>query len=219
MRRYLPFVIVAAVALLTIGSGAMLYRAKRPALPRDQTAAEKNVAGATHVRGEAKAPVTIEEFGDFECPPCGKLSVPLNQLERDYAKRVRLVFRQHPLANHVHARAAAYASEAAGLQGRFWEMHDLLYREQEVWSKTPDPTDLFISYARMLNLDVARFQKEVAGSDVKARVATDQQRAADLGVTVTPTVFVNGQSVAGPSLNAGGLRSAIDAALAAQPAR
>ncbi len=218
MRRYLPFVIVGAVALLTVGSGAMLYRVKRPALPRDQTAAEKNVADAKHVRGAANAPVTIEEFGDFECAPCAKLSEPLNQLERDYAKRVHLIFRQYPLANHVHARAAAYAAEAAGLQSRFWEMHDLLYREQQVWSKTADPMELFVSYARMLNLDVARFQREVAGDEVKARVAADQKRAADLGVAVTPTVFVNGQSVVGPALTPAGLRSAIDAALAVQPA-
>jgi protein-disulfide isomerase len=140
MRRYLAFVIVTAVALATLVTGAILYRAKRlPALTIPGNSALGKVdADSIHVLGARDAPVTLMEFGDFQCPPCANLAEPINQIERDYRSRVRVVFRHLPLANHQHAREAALASEAAGLQGRFWEMHDLLYREQSVWGSAPD---------------------------------------------------------------------------------
>jgi Na+:H+ antiporter, NhaA family len=128
MRRYLPFTIVAAVALLTLGSATMLYRAKRPrglTISKEITS-KTNDTESIHVRGNSDAAVTLEEFGDYQCPPCGVLAGPIKQLEHDYQPRLRVIFHHFPLANHQHAREAAWAAEAAGLQGRFWEMHDLL---------------------------------------------------------------------------------------------
>src|SRR5437899_3334453 len=159
MRRYIPFVIVGTVALLALGSGTMLYRAKRPAvlaIPKDRGADKKSESA--HALGPAKAPVTLEEFGDFQCPPCGLLSDPINQLEKDYHNRLRVIFRHFPLATHQHAHEAALAAEAADVQGRFWEMHDLLYHEQAVWSKSTDARTLFNSYAGMLGLKVEQFK-------------------------------------------------------------
>jgi protein-disulfide isomerase len=131
LKRFVPFIIVAAVALTTIAVGTALYRANRP--PPLTISKEKRVTDekteSMHIRGPADATVTLEEFGDFQCPPCGALSEPLNELERDYKAKMRFVFHQFPLVNHANAKPAAYAAEAAGLQGRFWEMHDLLYRE------------------------------------------------------------------------------------------
>lgn len=216
LRRSLPFVIIAAVALAGATAGALLYRAYKPQVLTASTEQQLNGKNndTAHARGPAKAPVTIEEFGDFQCPPCGQLSEPLNQLERDHPKGVRLIFRHFPLITHAYAKPAAYAAEAAGLQGRFWEMHDLLYREQANWSKAAAPHELFVGYAKGVALDVARFQKDMESEVVKTRVAADQKRAAELGVTLTPTVFVNGKSVSGRSLNPGGLRAAVEAALA-----
>src|SRR6202521_6277932 len=121
MRRYLPFIIVAVVALLALGGGAFLYRAKRSAnqAPKISKTETERLGETIHVLGPADAAVTIEEFGDFQCPPCGKLSEPLNQLQHEYGHQVRLIFRNFPLINHQHAREAAYAAEAAGLQDRF----------------------------------------------------------------------------------------------------
>lgn len=219
MRRVLPFIIVALVGLITIGGGIMLYRANRPA---DLTISKEKAPGnekqdRMHARGPGNAAVTIEEFGDFQCPPCGALSEPLNQLEQDYHDKVRLIFRNFPLANHQYAQPAAFAAEAAGLQGRFWEMHDLIYREQSTWSKSANPSELFLSYAKIIGLDTEKFQKDVEGEEVKERVTADQKRAAELGVRLTPTIFVNGKSVTGPSLTPNGLRSAVDAALKETP--
>jgi protein-disulfide isomerase len=217
MKRYLPFVIVGAVALLTVGSGTLLYRAKRPAalsIPKDRTAS--GLDQATHLRGNPKAPITLEEFGDFECPPCGNLAPVITQIARDFGQDLRVIFHHFPLMIHAHARQAAFAAEAAGLQDRFWEMHDLLYREQEVWSKAVDAHPLFNAYAGMLGLNIDRFKKDMESDQVKLRVNSDEKRGNEIGVTITPTVFINNRAVAPPSLNEAGLRSAIKEA-GAQP--
>jgi protein-disulfide isomerase len=131
----------------------MLYRAKRPAagaMSKEAEPSGKASGESMHVLGPNDAPVTLEEFGDFQCPPCAKLSDPINQLQRDYGSRLRVIFHHFPLATHQHAREAAYAAEAADRQGRFWQMHDLLYREQSSLSKAADRQSLFSTYARIL---------------------------------------------------------------------
>lgn len=215
MKRYLPTLIVVFVGILTLASATALYRAKRPA-PLGHTTLKAGEVTANHVRGNPAAPVTLEEFGDFECPPCSKLSEPLNDLEKDYKGRVRLVFRNFPLPMHPHAREAALAAEAAGMQGRFWEMHDLLYREQASWSKASDVRALFSSYAGVLGLDVQRFKKDIDGEDAKNRVTSDQKEGSGLGVKNTPTLFLNNNAVDPKDFNPQALRAAIDNALKAK---
>jgi protein-disulfide isomerase len=217
MRRYLPFVIVGAVALLALGSATMLYRSKRlPVLTiaKDHVASGTDGAKSIHVLGNPDAPVTLEEFGDFQCPPCGVISGPINQLEQDYHPRLRVIFRHFPLTIHQHAREAALASEAAGRQGRFWQMHDLLYREQAVWSKATDVQPLFDAYAGMLGLKIDRFKKDMESDEVKRRVSADQEQGAALGVTVTPTILINNRALPpAASLNPASLRAAVEAAI------
>jgi len=215
MKRYLPFVIIALVGLIALGGGAMLYRSKRPqvtVIPKESAPVGRQTE-EVHVRGPANAAVTLEEYGDFQCPPCGGLEAPLQQIERDYASSLRVVFRNFPFTIHEHAHEAAYAAEAAGLQGRFWEMHDLLYREQAVWAKTKDVQPLFDSYAGMIGLNLERFKKDAGGEQVKAKVESDRKRGEELGVRNTPTIFINNQSVPPTSLNPIALRAAVDAAV------
>lgn len=216
MKRYLPFVIVGTVAVMTLAGGTMLYRAKRlpvMTIAGDASTSEKEPNKSIHVRGKADAPVTLEEFGDFQCPPCGNLSEPINKLEEDYRDRIRIIFRQFPLPVHQHAEEAAIASEAAGLQGRFWQMHDVLYREQAVWSKAADARPLFNSYAGVIGLDIERFKRDMDGAEAKLRVDADMRRGSARHVTTTPTILINGQLVPPPALNPPGLRAAVDAAL------
>ena len=220
MRRFLPFIIVALVGFITVGAGMMLYQAKRPvalSIPREK-AAEKEKQDLMHARGPAQAPVTLEEFGDFQCPPCGMISGPLLEIEKDYGPKLRVIFRNFPFPNHQHALEAAYAAEAAGLQGRYWDMHDLLYKEQANWSKAPDAKQLFVSYTKMLGLEMDRFETDIASPTVKARVTADQERGKSLGVNATPSIFINNQGVPTKSLNPMALRAAIDEALRERPA-
>jgi len=216
MKRYLPVVIVSAGALLTLGSAVMLYRAKRLAVPsstRNEGVSGMDGAKSIHVLGNPDAPVTLEEFGDFQCPPCGMLSGSINQLEQDYRPRLRVIFRQFPLPGHQHAREAALASEAAGWQGRFWQMHDVLYREQAVWSKAADARPLFNAYAGMLGLKIDRFKKDIESDEVKKRVDADEQQGSRLGVRVTPTIFLNNRALPAASANPTGLRAAVEAVM------
>jgi protein-disulfide isomerase len=216
MKRYLPFIIVAAVAIATLGSGAILYRAKLPrplTVPEDKSVSGKSDAESMHIRGNADAVVTLEEFGDFQCPPCGGISSFLDELVKEYDPHLRIVFRNFPLSMHQHAHDAAVAAEAAGLQGRFWEMHDVLYREQAAWSKADNARELFESYAGMIGLNLDQFKKDMEGEKARSRVDSDQERANSLGVKVTPEVFVNDRQMSPTEKTPEGLRAAIDAAL------
>src|SRR5438034_2530430 len=216
MKRYLPFLIVAAVALVTVGSGTMLYRTKRAQLlPVSENRSLSGTSGAEsiHIRGNPDAPVTLEEFADFQCPPCGNFAGFAEELLKQYDSRLRIVFRNFPLALHEHAREAALAAEAAGLQGRFWEMHDVLYREQAAWSKAPNARELFESYAGTIGLDVDKFKKDMDGEQVKARVEADRQRGQSLGIQITPTLFINNQPLDPKDKNPEGIRAEINAAL------
>jgi protein-disulfide isomerase len=216
VKRYLPFIIVAAVAIATLVSGAMLYRAKRPHLltiPQDKIVPGKGDTASMHIRGNPDAPVTLEEFGDFECPPCGNIASFLDELVKEYHPRLRIVFRNFPLVNHKHAHDAALAAEAAGLQGRFWEMHDVLYREQAVWTKSDNVRELFNAYAGMLGLNLDRFKKDMDGEKARARIESDQERGNSVGVKSTPTVFVNNREVGPDRKTPDGLRATVTEAL------
>lgn len=218
MKRYLPFAIIIAVFLTAVLAGAAFYNIKEKKI-RSVAAAVARAFSSTpgaepaHVRGNANAPVTLEEFGDFQCLPCGDLSPILEKIEQDYGPRLRVIFRQFPMTMHRHALEAARASEAAGLQGRFWEMHDLLYHERFNWPRATDVRIAFSDYATTLGLDVERFKKDVDGEQVSARIVADQRRAASLRIDRTPIVFINNRQVPVTSLTPPGLHAAIDAAL------
>jgi protein-disulfide isomerase len=209
MKRYLPFIIVVLVALITFGSGFAFYRSKKLAEP----SAASGTASGIHVRGKADAPVTIEEFGDFQCPPCGSMSGVLHKLGDEYGPRLRLVFHHFPLGVHAHAREAALAAEAAHEQGKFWEMHDVLYKEQALWSSASNVPDLFEGYAKSLGLDVDRFKKDLGEREVAERVAADEKLGSSRGVTSTPTLFVNNVLVPASQLNPDALKKTIETAL------
>ena len=220
MKRYLPFIIVVGVALVTFGSGAMLYRAKHEqlqAIPQDKASSANSGSESMHIRGNPDAPVTLEEFGDFQCPPCGSFAGFTEELLKQYDSRLRIVFRNFPLAAHEHARDAALAAEAAGLQGRFWEMHDVLYREQAAWSKAPNARELFESYAGTIGLNLDQFKTDVDSEQVRAKVDADHALGDFLGVKLTPTLFINHQPVEPKDKNPAGVRAAINAALAEKP--
>ena len=212
MRRYLPLIIVIVVGLLAAGGATTLYRIKRPlVLTASSEQMRKGEASQSlHIRGNPDAPVTLEEFGDYQCPPCGLMAEPVNQLERDFRPRLRVIFYNFPLATHQHALAAAYAAEAAGLQGKFWEMHDVIYREQANWSKATDVQPLFASYAGVLGLDVERFKKDMQSETVKSQVDSDQKRGAAIGVQNTPTLFLNNHAIPPTELAPDKVRAAVD---------
>jgi protein-disulfide isomerase len=141
-----------------------------------------------HVRGPEDAPYTLVEYGDYECPDCGRLYVILRDLQQDVDSRLRVVFRHYPLSGiHHHAQQAAEAAEAAGAQGKFWEMHTLLFEQQQALG-----TKDLIRYAEKLALDVERFREELKNERYRDRVRADFFAGVQNGVYGTPGLFLNG---------------------------
>ena len=154
----------------------------------DSTDLAVPVSKHDHTRGLADAPITLVEYGDYECPYCGAASPFLRGLRRQFGDRLRVVFRNFPRAEiHPHAQLAAEAAEAAGAQGKFWEMHDYLFAHQQAL----EDADL-IRYAGDLGLDVDRFTRELHDHVYAARVRDDVDSGVRSGVSQTPTFFVNG---------------------------
>ncbi len=155
---------------------------------RQATQLTVTVSERDHVHGPASAPVTLVEYGDFECPHCAEAHGILQELEEIAGKQFRLAFRHFPLATvHPHAQNAAEAAAAAGAQGKFWEMHDLLFERQDAL----ELEDL-AQYAADLDLDVERFLRELEEHVHAARVRQDFLSGARSGVNGTPTFFING---------------------------
>lgn len=227
MKRLLPFIIILLVAGVALGSFLYLKRSAKnptsitnratpaglpsPATPVNGLARGPAGAQPPHVLGAASAPVTLEEFGDFECPPCGLLHPILIQMHNEFGDRVRIVFREFPLVpNHQHALAAASAAEAAAVQGKFWEMHDLIYENQKTWHESFDVRPIFEDYAKSIGLDLVRFRQDISSDAVARRITEDGIRGRELGVKGTPTVFINGAEVPFESLPADKLRAVIN---------
>ena len=140
-----------------------------------------------HVRGPKEAPVTLVEYGDFECPFCGQAYGDLKEIEAEMGPRLRFVFRNFPLTElHLHAEHAAEAAEAAGAQGKFWEMHDRLFERQFALED-----EHLVEYAQELGLDAARLERELAAHTYKPRVRDDFMSGVRSGVNGTPTFFIN----------------------------
>jgi len=231
MKRILPFVIIAFVLGAGLFTARYLQRASSENPKPSPTPGVSPVATTTtanpgepgaepaHALGDSKAPVTLEEFGDFECPPCGALHPILKAIETEYGPtKVRIIFREFPLVpNHVHALAAARASEAAGLQGKFWEMHDMIYEHQKDWHEAFDVRPIFEGYAKSIGLDVQQFARDNTSEIVERRIFLDGKRAHSLGVSGTPTVFLNGKEVPFESLAPEKLKGLINNELAAHP--
>lgn len=206
MKRYLPFMIIGAVLVIAVGVGAMMYRSAQPQTTTTlattttpgvtATPAASATPNSSQVASAPKGIVTIEEYGDYQCPPCGSLHPVLKKLKSEFGDRVRLVFYHFPLTQiHANARDAAHAAVAARLQGKFWEMHDLLYESQKQWSELPDLHPVAINFAGLLHLDVKRFQRDMDSIQVAELVLADKERGESIGVKGTPTLFIDGRQI------------------------
>jgi protein-disulfide isomerase len=146
-------------------------------------------AGRDHIQGRTDAPAALLEYGDFECPACGMVYPIVKAVQQQLGERLCFAFRHFPLTNvHPHAEHAAEASEAAGAQGRFWEMHDILFENQEALDD-----ESLVTYADALGLDAERVLREVLSEKYRAQIRDDFKTGVRSGVNGTPTFFINGQ--------------------------
>jgi protein-disulfide isomerase len=149
-----------------------------------------------HVEGNNKANVSLVEYGDYECPFCGQYYPTVKQVATEFNDQIHFQFRNFPLTSiHQNAFAGARAAEAAAQQGKFWEMHDLLYEQQTAWSTASEPSKSFNAYATQLGLDLTKFKADYASSKVNDTINADMAEGTKLGITGTPTFYLNGKKV------------------------
>ena len=210
MQKYRPLLIIAIVLAVTVSALVFLLRSRQSrdsfiAVPTPQPGTAAEVKPAEGVV------VTLEEFGDYQCSPCGALHPTLKNLKQEFGPNLNFVFRNLPLTTlHKNALAAAQAAEAARMQNRFWEMHDLLYENQDLWKDDVNPQSTFWQFAADLGLDTARFSSDLAGKQVKLRIEADQAAAAELGINSTPTVLIDGRQLRPETTNPDGIRKGIE---------
>lgn len=180
------------------------------------------VSPEDHVRGSVDAPITIVEYSDFQCPACATFEPVVQSILAANGDNVNIIYRHFPLYTiHPNAEVAAIASEAAARQGKFWEMHDMLFDRQADWESLAAPTTMFTAYAEILGLDTEQFAIDLSDKALRDRVKVDVNSGNAAHISATPTFYLNGEAVVFPKTESPVtyLQSRIDAILAATPAK
>jgi protein-disulfide isomerase len=185
--------IVKAAAIIVIvaglAAGASLFLGKR-------TEPRPVLDASAHIRGSRTATITLVEYGDYECPPCFRNEGIIRRLLEKYPNTLKFEFRHFPLMGpHPHALAAAKAADAAGQQGKFWEMHDVLMTSREQWSRVSDVEPFFIDQAKLLGLDVNLFRESFRAPETEQRILKQRALAEASGIGATPTFLINDRKI------------------------
>lgn len=155
------------------------------------------VVASDRVKGPESASVILIEYSDFQCPACAAYYPLVKKLSEEFPQDIRIVYRHFPLTQtHKNALSSAKASEAAGAQGKFWEMHDMLFEKQGEWSELGSAKDKFVEYANELGLDKQKFLSDFDSREVSEKINAEMTSGNTLGITGTPTFFLNGAKVA-----------------------
>lgn len=223
-----PLILIVAVLLAVILIGWYMISSNNGNTQSNKNAAKANTntqkppAGAIppgavppNFAGSVNSPVVVEEFADFQCPQCANSNPVFTEIKSLYGSRIKFIFRNFPLAIPAHDKSfdAAVAVEAAGQQGKFWEMQHQLFSNQQAWTANPNYKQMWADYAKNLGLDVDKFKTDMAGVFTKGRVEADMARGRGLGVNSTPSLYINEVPVAFPDMNVSKLKELIDAEL------
>lgn len=199
-----------AILVIIIGGlfGVLYFSSNKD----DQSSTTTNQAiTSPHIYGKADSEVKLVEYGDFQCPAC-KLYFPIvSQIKEEYKDKIAFEFRNFPLTSiHPNAFIGARGSEAAGLQGKFWEMHDLLYERQEAWSNDGNPTDILVAYAGELGLDTEKFRTDMNSTAVSDSISAQRSAGTNDNISATPSFVINGEKLDPTPRTVEEFKSAID---------
>lgn len=199
LKRFLTWFIVAAVLA---GIGLLVIRAARNGADTSGTSSQisTTIAADDNVRGPEDAVITLVEYGDYQCSACAAFHPIVEQLFEDAGSQMRLVYRHFPLKSiHPNAETAARAVQAAGVQGKYWEMHALVFERQSEWSEMPrsGARGRMLEYGEELGLDTEQLDEDMDSDAVKDKVDADADNAQALGVNSTPTFYMNGVKLEG----------------------
>jgi len=189
------FIVILVVVVL--GLAGIFFIGKNKSSSSTSSSSSSAVGTVSnHTRGNNAKKVNLTVYGDFQCPICGQFYPIEKKVVDTYQNDISFTFMHFPLESiHPNARAAARAAEAAGLQGKFFEMHDLLYENQSAWSSSSDSLTIFTAYALQLGLDAAKFKSDFASETVNSTINADLKNGNSKGVNGTPTYYLNGQKL------------------------
>jgi protein-disulfide isomerase len=153
------------------------------------------IENGAYLPATSSAKVTLVEFGDYECPACGEYNLIIKQLLTDFSGKINFVFRNFPLTQHVNAPISSQTAEAAGLQGKFWQMHDKLYESTNDWSASADAKSIFVGYAQNLELDMNKFNVDIDSQSIKDKIKNDVNDGNSVNLSETPTFYLNGVKI------------------------
>ncbi len=217
MSKEAKILIGIAIAVIIGGVLLSLLANPQPKPPGEAIDEQALIRDNNYIIGSRDAKVKVVEFGDFECPACAQSAPAVKQILANYSNNpdVAFVYKHYPLNSiHPNAQIAAEAAEAAGEQGKFWEMHDILFERQKTWSGVTAPIEIFAGYAMELGLNVDEFRASVNQRRYTDVINTDLKDGEGAGVSGTPSFYVNGVKISGVS----DLQARIDEALTASPA-
>ncbi|NTW61294.1 thioredoxin domain-containing protein [Candidatus Saccharibacteria bacterium] len=162
-----------------------------------QVGTKQNGNIADHTEGSLNSKIILIEYGDYQCPGCGTENPKTQAIVSKYSDKIKFVFRNFPLYIHTNAKAAAATAEAAGLQGKFWQMHDKLYALQSEWSElSADSRDKkLLSYAENIGLDIAKYKTDIASKEINSKINFDYSLGQKAAVDSTPSFFLNGKKL------------------------
>ncbi len=148
-----------------------------------------------NTKGSKDAKVTLIEYSDFQCPACGAYYTILKKVNDDLSAQVRFAYRHFPLPQHKNAKLASAVAESAGKQGKFWEMHDLIFQNQSDWSEEKNASVVFAKYAVDLGLNLEQFKNDLESTEIKNKIESDYKSGVKAGVNSTPSFFLNGKKM------------------------
>ena len=195
IKRWTKITTVVLLVVLGIG-GLVWYGVTRPVVPTGELL---SIKADDWIKGNQNAQVTLVEYLDFECEACGQYYPLVKRLSEEFKNEVKFVIRYFPLPGHKNSQTSARAVEAAGKQGKYWGMHDLVFENQSSWGEKPAPTpEVFEGYAEKLGLDMEKFKIDIASEEVKDRIERDKSSGTKLDIQGTPTFFLNGEKIQNP---------------------
>lgn len=206
----------AIIAIIIVGLVGVLFLTKDKSNTGGNNG-NSSAQASEHIAGKTDSKVTLVEYGDFQCPACKSYFPIITQLKTEYADKVKFQFRNFPLVQiHQNAFIGSRAAEAAAKQGKFFEMHDLLYENQDTWSTASNPSSNLEGYAQQLGLNAEQFKTDMNGADVAGIINADVKAGQALGANSTPTFVLNGKKIDNPkSLDE--FKKALDDALKQNP--
>jgi protein-disulfide isomerase len=183
-----PWVIIGVITIVLFG-GAIWFSGNASEANNEGVFVQENV------KGNPDATVTLTEFSDLQCPACASFVPAVEGIMEEFGDKIRFEYKHFPLPIHTYSQQAAVAAEAAGMQDKFFEYHDALFENQTEWSAAVSPVAFFVKYAEELELDIPQFRRHMNSSELRDKVQAEMSEGRELGVTGTPTFYLNGEKM------------------------